>query len=323
MAMLVPPGGEILDVTGSLGVFSAANRVAGRGPGGRPAYAMETIGPAAGPVPLADGVSIVADRAWGRVRDDVDTLIVPGAADISPMTSPQVLRWIRRMEPRVRRLVSVCTGALVLAEAGVLAGRRATTHWESCPRLDAYDDVTVVPDAIFVQDSGVWTSAGITAGIDLALALVEADLGREIAVATARELVVFLKRPGGQAQFSTHLLAQTAAGDDLDDLLAWIVDNLDADLSVTALADRAVTSPRHLTRLFNQRVRMTPAAFVETARVEAARRLLETPGASLKDVARRTGLGSVERLRRACVRRVGVLPSEYRCRNGAVAAATG
>jgi transcriptional regulator GlxA family with amidase domain len=317
--MLVPPGGEILDVTGPFGVFAAANRVLRSAFGRRTAaYRLETIGPDAGPVALAEGVRLVADRAWGRVVEGLDTLVIPGAADVAPMLDPRVQAWVQRMAPRVGRLVSVCTGALVLAEAGLLTGRRATTHWESCPRLAAYAGVTVVPDAIFVRDGSVWTSAGVTAGIDLALALVHEDHGRAVAQATARELVVFLRRPGGQSQFSAHLLAQDDGGDELDELLDWILDNLDADLSVGALAERAITSPRHLTRLFRLRRDTTPAAFVETARVDTARRLLEEPGVSLQDVARRTGFGSVERLRRACLRRMGVLPSEYRRRNGVV-----
>jgi transcriptional regulator GlxA family with amidase domain len=317
IAMVVPPGGEILDVTGPLGVFGAANRVLqGHFGWSERAYEVLTLGPAPGPVALSDGVQLVADRAWGRVRDDIDTLVIPGAADVSPMHDPRVVRWVQRMEPRVRRLVSVCTGALVLAEAGLLDGRRATTHWESCPRLDRYHSVTVVPDAIFVRDGDIWTSAGITAGIDLALALIDEDHGRQVAQATARELVVFLKRPGGQSQFSAHLLAQASGGDDLDALLEWILDNLDADLSVPVLAERAATSPRHLGRLFNARLNMTPATFVELARVDAARRQLEEPGATLQGVARLTGFGSVERLRRACLRRLGVLPSEYKRRNG-------
>ncbi len=314
--MLIPEGAEILDVSGPLSAFSAANRIvqAQLGHSQKP-YILETLGRAAGPVAMADGVQMVANKPWGRVRNDIDTLFVPGAADVAPMLDARTLAWLERMSDRVRRLVSVCTGALVLAEAGLLDGRKATTHWESTHKLEARGDIDVHPDEIYIRDGHIWSSAGISAGIDLTLALIEEDFSRAIAQATARELVVFLRRPGGQAQFSAHLIAQDEEGDELDDLLDWALINLDADLSVTALADRAAISERHLRRLFKERRGMSPSEFVEMARVDAARRLLEEPGASLKEVAHQTGFHTVERLRRACSRQIGVLPSEYKRRN--------
>jgi transcriptional regulator GlxA family with amidase domain len=209
----------------------------------------------------------------------------------------------------------VCTGAFVLAAAGVLDGRRATTHWTWCDRLqEQFPAITVERDPIFVRDGNVTTSAGVTAGIDLALALVEDDLGSEVALQVARTLVVFIQRPGGQSQFSAQLALQSAERGPLRDLLVWIVDNPDADLSVAALAERAGMSSRHLARVFRAELGTTPAQYVETVRVETVRRLLETTDGSLHQLARQTGFGTVETLVRAFQRRIGTTPGEYRRR---------
>jgi transcriptional regulator GlxA family with amidase domain len=208
----------------------------------------------------------------------------------------------------------VCTGAFLLAEAGLLDGRRATTHWASCRELARrYPRVQVDPDPIFVRDGNVHTSAGVTAGMDLALALVEEDHGREVALGVARWLVLFLKRPGGQSQFSAQLSAQLAAREPIQELQAWVIENVDADLSVEALARRAGMSPRNFARVFTRETGVTPACFVETARVEAARRRLEQEGArGVEAIAAACGFGSAETMRRAFLRRVRVSPSDYR-----------
>jgi transcriptional regulator GlxA family with amidase domain len=209
----------------------------------------------------------------------------------------------------------VCTGAFLLAKAGLLDGRRATTHWASCAELARrYPDTRVEPDPIFVRDGNVFTSAGVTAGMDLTLALVEDDLGREVALEAARWLVVFLKRPGGQAQFSAQLAAQTADRAPLRELQAWIPDHLDEDLSVAALARRACMSDRNFARAFRRETGMTPAAYVEAARVERARIALESGDLAVEEVARQAGFGTVETMRRAFRRRVGVSPINYRAR---------
>jgi transcriptional regulator GlxA family with amidase domain len=210
---------------------------------------------------------------------------------------------------------SVCTGAFVLAKAGLLDGRRATTHWASCDRLAArYPAVTVEPDPIFVRDGNVYTSAGVTAGMDLALALVEEDLGRKTALEVARRLVLFVKRPGGQSQFSAQLAAQTADREPLRELQDWIGGNLDADLSVPALARRAHMSERNFARAFRRELGLTPAAYVEIARVESARMALESAATPVEVVARQAGFGTVETMRRAFHRRLGVGPADYRAR---------
>jgi transcriptional regulator GlxA family with amidase domain len=207
----------------------------------------------------------------------------------------------------------VCTGAFLLARAGLLDGRSATTHWAACAALARnYPTVHVDPDPIFVRDGNVYTSAGVTAGIDLALALVEEDLGAAAALEVARNLVLFVRRPGGQAQFSATLAGQAAVRPGIRELQAWISEHLDADLSVPALAERAFMSPRNFARVFAQQVGSTPGAFVESVRVERARTLLETTDLQVEEIARACGFGTVETMRRAFGRRVRVSPSEYR-----------
>jgi transcriptional regulator GlxA family with amidase domain len=223
-------------------------------------------------------------------------------------------RWLANRAQAARRVASVCTGAFLLAACGLLDGRRAVTHWRSCARLQQrHPAVRVEEDRIYLRDGKVWTSAGVTAGIDLALALVEEDLGRDLALAVARHLVVFLKRPGGQSQFSTMLAAQSA-GDDFARLHDWIATHLDADLRVEHLAAAAGMSPRHFARVYAERMGRTPAKAVEAMRIEAARRALEESGAPIEAVARRCGFGDEERMRRSFLRRLGVGPRAYRAR---------
>lgn len=225
------------------------------------------------------------------------------------------MAWLRRTAPGCRRVASVCSGAFLLAKAGLLDGRRVTTHWASCDALQRrYPAITVDPDPIFVRDGNVWTSAGVTAGIDLALALVEDDLGPETALEVARWLVLFVQRPGGQAQFSAQLGGQLAERDALRDLQRWIADNLAGDLTVPALAERVGMSPRNFARVFQREVGATPAAYVEGVRLERARLALESTPATVEEIARHCGFGTVETLRRTFARRLGVSPSEYRAR---------
>jgi transcriptional regulator GlxA family with amidase domain len=212
-------------------------------------------------------------------------------------------------------VTSVCSGAFLLARAGLLEGRTVTTHWASTAELARrHPELTVDPNPIFVRDGDIWTSAGVTSGMDLSLALVEEDLGRETAVEIARWLVLFLQRPGGQAQFSTHLSAQLAERRPLRDLQSWMADNLDADLRVEALADRAAMSPRNFARFFRREIGMTPAAYVEELRVERARQLLEQSADPVELISARCGFGTPETMRRAFARRVGVPPADYRAR---------
>jgi transcriptional regulator GlxA family with amidase domain len=245
-----------------------------------------------------------------------DTLVVAGGSRArAAVKDPGIVDWVARASRCAQRTVSVCTGPYLLAAAGLLDDRKATTHWAHCEDLArSYTRVHVDPAPVFVNDGAAWTSAGVTAGIDLALALVEEDLGPEVALGVARELVVFLKRPGGQSRFSSALAAQQAARPELRDLQAWIAGHRDQELTVPALAERALMSERSFARAFPREIGQTPAAYVEAVRIERARDLLEDGTRSLEAVAQATGFGRAEVLRRTFHRRVGVSPAEYRDR---------
>ena len=305
------PEVQPLDVTGPAEVFASAASVAG---GDVAAYTIEVVAPGGAPIPTDSGYAIAPAGALEAVRGPVDTLLVAGGAGARHASAETVAR-VRRLAARADRVASVCTGAYVLAAAGLLDGRRATTHWSWCDDLQRrHPAVTVERDPIFVVDGPVRTSAGVTAGMDLALALVEEDLGPRVALEVARWLVVFVKRPGGQAQFSAQLAGQSADRVPLRELQAWIADHLDADLSVPALAARACMSERNFARAFKAETGMTPAVYVEALRVERARLALESGGAPIDAIARRCGFGTVETLRRAFARRLGVSPGAYRNR---------
>lgn len=314
--MVVFPDVQILDVMGPLEVFGSASRLlAARANGSIEAYRVEVVATRAGTLRCSSGMRLVADRSLRSVRG-VDTLLVAGGTGTAAaLRDAELVRWVRGMAPRVRRLGSVCSGSFVLAEAGLLDGRRATTHWEWCATLaERYPAVTVASDPIFVRDGKIYTSAGVTAGMDLALALVEEDHGRELALEVARQLVMFLRRPGGQSQFSAQLAAQTADREPLRDLQTWIGEHPEADLSVPALARRVAMSPRNFARVFTREVGMTPARFVESVRVEAARRRLEESASGVDSVAAACGFGTAESMRRAFLRIVRVPPAAYRHR---------
>ena len=254
-------------------------------------YAVEVVSPGE-TVCAWPGLRLVAERSYRAVRGAIDTGV--GLPD-DARRDPELVRWLARVAPRTRRVVGLCTGAFLLAEAGLLDGRVATTHWAFCDELaKRFPAINVQPDPIYVRDGGVYTSAGATAGLDLVLALVEEDLGRRMALAVAQWMVVFLKRPGGQAQFSVQLSAQMADQEPIRELQAWVLDHPGADLSVEALARRVHMSPRNFFRVFVREVGMTPGRFVERVRVEAARRLLEETSRGVPDVATASGFGSQE-----------------------------
>jgi transcriptional regulator GlxA family with amidase domain len=302
------PGLQTLDVTGPYEVFETAGRIAGD------PYLVEIVATGREPVRTSSGIDMTPHRSLRGVRGPIDTLIVAGGAGVLEAEhDEELIGWLRRAAARSRRVASVCTGAFLLARAGLLDGRRATTHWGSCELLRRrYPAIDVDDYPIFVRDGNVWTSAGVTAGMDLALALVEDDHGHSVATETARWLVLFMQRPGGQAQFSAQLSGQAAEREPVRELQAWMADNLAEDLSVDALAARAHMSPRNFARVFRREVGMTPAAYVEALRVERAKLALQTSGAHVDTVARRCGFGTTETMRRAFRRRVGVSPGEYR-----------
>ncbi|MSO40876.1 MAG: GlxA family transcriptional regulator [Solirubrobacterales bacterium] len=302
------PGIQTLDVTGPMEVFWLAGQIA------REPYEVEVVAREPGPIVTGSGLRIEPHRTLRGTRGPIDTLLVAGGTGVREAENDEALiRWLRSAAKRSRRVTSVCSGAFLLARAGLLDGRRATTHWSSCELLQRrYPSVEVDSDAIFVRDGDVWTSAGVTSGMDLALALVEEDLGRATALEVARWLVLFVKRPGGQSQFSVQLSAQAAESEPLRDLQSWVGDNLDADLSVEALAGRTAMSPRNFARVFRRELGITPAAYVEAVRVERAQSELEGSRAPIDSIARRCGFGSPETMRRAFQRRLGVGLGDYR-----------
>jgi transcriptional regulator GlxA family with amidase domain len=313
IAIALVPDVQTLDATGPAEVFATASRLAEQS--GRRGYRLELASLDGQPVRSSSGIQLGATCRLDELPE-LDTLMVPGGHGIHPASrDPVFLEALGRPAARARRVTSVCTGAFALGALGLLDGRRATTHWSRCDELsERFPEVDVVPDAIYVQDGTLWSSAGVTAGMDLALALVEEDLDAEVAREVARWLVLFLRRPGGQSQFSTQLRAGPAERRVLRDLQAYVVEHPEADLSCETLARRAHLSARHLSRLFRRELGSTPGQYVEAVRVEAARRLLETTRLGVDAVATRCGLGSSETLRRAFLRTVGVTPSSYRAR---------
>jgi transcriptional regulator GlxA family with amidase domain len=310
VAILAFEGAQTLDVTGPYEVFATASRIADG------AYDLEIVGPTGNLIRTGSGVAIQPGRAITSVRGPLDTLVVAGGTGVlKAIEDEKLVDWVRRASRKARRTASVCTGAYMLAKAGLLDGRRAATHWASAEDLQRrHPAIEVDSESIYVRDGDIWTSAGVTAGMDLALALVEEDLGREIALETARWLVVFVKRPGGQSQFSSHLQAQVAERRPLKELQDWVAAHLDEDLSVAALAKRANMSERNFARAFGKEVGMTPGAYVEALRVDHARLRLEASGQKLEAVAQQCGFGTVETMRRAFQRRLGVAPAAYRDR---------
>ncbi|SDT18207.1 GlxA family transcriptional regulator [Jiangella sp. DSM 45060] len=297
-----------LDVVGPAEVFAGAERLC---PG---SYDVVVASPDGGLVRSDSGIVALDTVPASTCGRAVDTVLVGGgfgARHVGP--DDEVARIVRELAPRCRRVASICTGAFVLAAAGVLDGRRVATHWWAAAQLaQRYPTLRVDDDPIFVRDGNVWTSAGVTSGLDLALALVSDDLGDEVAAEIARWMVMFLRRPGGQAQFSTHLRAPLAADPPIRAVQDWLADHLADDLSVAALARRAGLSPRHFARRFREETGVTPAAHVEALRVEAAKQLLGQDGISLAEITRRCGFGTIETFHRAFRRNTGTTPDHYR-----------
>jgi transcriptional regulator GlxA family with amidase domain len=311
--LLAFPLVQLLDVTGPIQVFASANDFVLEA-GGRPPYDLRVVAQNGAQVTASAGLKLsTLPLALGGAA--VDTLMVAGGQGVEAAAAdPAIIEWVQARAKRARRIASVCTGAFLLAASGLLDGRRATTHWSYCAELARrFPKVRVESDPIFVRDGPVWSSAGVTAGIDLALALVEEDLGRKAALAVARYLVVFMKRPGGQAQFSTALSLK-AADDEFGALHDWINTHLADDLPLPVLADQAGMSERSFSRHYAESTGLTPARAIERLRVEAARRLLSESGLPVKRICQRCGFGSEETMRRSFLRLLAVTPQEYRAR---------
>ncbi|MBP0600558.1 GlxA family transcriptional regulator [Herbaspirillum sp. LeCh32-8] len=329
IVLLAYDGMNLLDLSGPLQVFATTNRLQGEasGPQALPPYQLHVASAHGGSILTNAGLPVATESLAaldmlldasqeGRAQDEaaIHTLISPGGSVGDSFTLDQALvRWIRRRAPQAQRVCSVCTGAFHLAEAGVLDGLRVTTHWDWADELRRhYPQLQVEADPIFIRQGRIWTSAGVTAGIDLALALVEQDLGHKAAIATARQLVMFIKRPGGQSQFSTPLASQSAGAGRFAELHAWIAANLGEDLRVESLARRVNMSPRSFARLYVAETGRTPARTVELMRLEAARRALEETSLPLKRIASAAGYGEEQNLRRVFQRQLGVSPAQYR-----------
>ncbi|MGZ8361782.1 MAG: GlxA family transcriptional regulator, partial [Allosphingosinicella sp.] len=300
---------------GPLEVFARASRLVrdSAGGGGEP-YSVEIVAREPGPVAMSSGLEMVASRAWREVGD-IDTLLIAGGIGFAQAAADrELVDWVVRQSKLARRTASICTGTFLLAAGGLLDGREATTHWAYCGRLaEAAPACRVTADAIFVRDGALWSSAGVTAGMDLALALVEEDLGAAVALAVAQQLVMYVRRPGGQAQFSRQLEAQ-ARDERFGRLHLWMMENLAAPLLVDDLARQAGMSPRHFARRFTAAMGRPPADYLTRLRLEHARRRIEQGTRNLKDIARSSGFGTEQTMRRIFVRELGITPSDYAAR---------
>jgi len=316
VAILIYPGVQSLDFTGPLEVFVGAQRLVEESGRRERGYEVKLLSVDGRPLETSSGLTVTPHASLASVSKKIDTLIVAGGYGSREATAdPALLEWISGTAASARRTASVCTGAFLLAAAGLLDGRRATTHWASAAELAArYPAVEVDSEPIFLRDGSVWTSAGVTAGMDLALALVEDDLDRDAALQIARHLVLFLRRPGNQSQFSATLSAQQPAREPLREVQHHVIEHPAEDLSVEALADRACMSPRHFARAFRAESGVTPARYVEQVRLEVARRRLEDTVEPVADIAAACGFGTAETMRRVFLRALDVGPAEYRRR---------
>lgn len=311
IVLAIPPYAQPLDVSGPLAAFREANRQAHAA-----LYDVRVMSTVKSKLIDIDGMAISAHATIYGADVPMDTLLVAGTyAYEQAFDMEDLQQWLQRQAPTCRRYGSVCTGAFFLGVAGLIDGVRVTTHWQQADELTKrFPKADVYADSIYVQDGPVCTSAGVTAGIDLSLKLIEDDYGRDLALKVARRLVVFLRRPGGQSQFSAHLAAQTSDSRPIQAVQQWVLDNLSANLSVPRLAGQAAMSVRNFSRVFHDETGSTPADFVERVRVDAAKRLLEDSDKALQRIAMDCGFTNVDLMRRAFIRRLGINPSDYRSR---------
>jgi transcriptional regulator GlxA family with amidase domain len=310
----LPPVREI-DLVGPIDVFATANQITG----GKPLYNLRVVSAESvkgGRLAGMFGIHLSCDDDYRSFKGEIDTLLVPGGIGVEQKAAtPAAIQWLRKAAKKSRRVGSICTGTFLLAQAGLLDGRRVGTHWCFAAELaKRYPKIKVDPDPIWIQDGNYYTSAGVTSGIDLSLALVEEDHGAALALEVARIMVVFLKRPGNQAQFSVSLAAQKTERKPLHELQVWITEHLTANLSIEALAQRVAMSPRNFQRVFTTEVGKPPAQYIEEVRIEAARRFLERTTQSLDEIADRCGFSSADVMGRAFVRLLHATPGEYRSR---------
>jgi transcriptional regulator GlxA family with amidase domain len=312
IVMLAFEGSQILDVVGPLQMFAAVND---ERPSGSPAYEITILAEKAGSLRTSGGLDLVADGAYRSLPRSLHTLVVSGGNIRGALRDPELARAVRTGATRADRVVSICSGTFFLAAAGLLDGKRATTHWSVVELLArTYPEITVEADALYVRDGNLWSSAGVTAGMDLALALIREDFGGDVALAVARRHVLFLMRPGGQSQFSAHLASESQSEGRLAPLLRWIPEHIDQSIDVSSLAARARMSERSFARSFAKEVGETPARYVERARLDAARRMLSASDLPLASIAARAGFKSEERMRRAFQRSLSISPGAFRAR---------
>jgi transcriptional regulator GlxA family with amidase domain len=312
VSIFVPKNVHSLELAGLMDVFAEANAYAAK-----KFYDVSIIAEDSSPIRCGSGMRVLPDSDYKASPDAPDTLLVAGSVGIPEAPATAVLEWLTRTAPQARRFGSVCTGAFLLGEAGLLRGRRVTTHWQFAALLaERYPEAKVESDRLFVREGAMITSAGSSAAIDLGLSLVEEDLGRAVSLFVARRLVVYLKRPGDQSQFSVHLVAQAADSTRLNDVQQHILNHPAADLSVKALASIAAMSARNFTRVFTKEVGISPSEYVNLARIDVARNLLEGTKLSIGSIATKSGFGSARVMRRAFLARLGATPTEYRERFG-------
>lgn len=325
IVIIVPPMTSILDVAGPLEVFAkTADYIKDYLPSIKESYTTHIVSTnSSNIVKTSSGLPIVCEGGIGSINYEIDTLLFAGKGEYDPkdLIVKPILDWLIENSNKIRRIGSICAGTFLLAEAGLLNGRRATSHWRVCDKLAMmYPDVKVEKDPIYVKDGNIYTSAGISTGMDLSLALVEEDFGREVAVMVARILVLYLKRPGNQSQFSNVLMHQTVDYEPIQTIQDWIIDHLDEQLTVEILAEKALMSPRNFARVFLRETGVTPAKYIEKMRLETARRRLEETRLTIDEISNECGIGNADGLRRLFLRHMKTTPSDYR-RNFATAIA--
>lgn len=316
IAQVLYKNAQVLDITGPTEVFAQVNEALEKSDAcDGPAYNISLVAEAKGSVVMSSGLKLFADESFKTYESyNVDTLLVPGGSGVyQALLQEGLLSFVKVLHTSAKRVASICTGTFIIAEAGLLNGKHATTHWSRCKRLaDKYPEIKVRPDNIYVKEGNLYSSAGVTAGIDLALALVEEDFGRDMALLVAKQLIVYMKRQGGQSQFSTHLARQSATVGFMQDTLEWINQNPSQSMSVDILAARCAMSERNFSRIFKKEIGITPGKYVEKMRVEYATQMIETQNLSLDSIAESSGFKSEEMMRRAFVRQLNILPHLYR-----------